>query len=156
MRRVFQAMIETVARSAVGHLCLEGLLQPAGRSLSTENNAFLPDIRFEIAGHIKIFIEIISALLLFGILNAAIPIGPKNSFFLFSCMKKFPDNRSTCRFLYRSHRLKVAACLHFVRVLAHAAESEERPKPKRSSRKQHQPSIANQNPVLMVYEIFSL
>lgn len=43
VRRVFQTVVETVTRSAVGHLGLKSLLQLAGRNLGDtggEDNAF--------------------------------------------------------------------------------------------------------------------
>ena len=89
---------KTVTRSAVGHLGLKSLLQLAGRNLGDtggEDNAFpFLYIHFKISRHIKVFVEVISAFLFFGILDTTIPVRLEVELHsLLSCMKQLRINR---------------------------------------------------------------
>jgi hypothetical protein len=126
VRRVFQTVVKTVTRSAVGHLGLKSLLQLAGRNLGDtggEDNAF----HFKISRHIKVFVEVISAFLFFGILDTTIPVRLEVELILF--VELHEQLRITgihAGFNAILYQLVVAACLRiFVRVLAHTANARK-------------------------------
>ena len=79
MRGIHQTVEEIVARRTVAHLLVKKFLQPCGLYLRCGGGkhdafAFL-DTHLKIAGHIEILVRCIAALLLLGILYAAIPVG---------------------------------------------------------------------------------
>ena len=155
---VLQAVVEAVARGAVFGFRLEDLLQAARCYLGDagrEHDAFaLLDVHLEVAGHVEVFVEVVAALLLLGVLDAAIPVGHEVEFvFLVELHVQFGIAGIHARLDAVLHLLVVAAGLRvLVGVLADAAEGQEGAQAQRGGRVGIDQRVADEDAVFMVNE----
>jgi len=153
-------MIEAVAWRPVFCFCFKYLFQTSGRYFGNTGRkddtfTFL-DIHFEIAGYIKVFVEIVSSFLFFRILDTPIPVGVKMEFiFLVQLHEQFRIAGIHTGFYTVFHQLIVTACLCiFMGILPHASESQKWPETQGCCRMGVDQSITNQNPVFVMYKNF--
>ena len=85
-------------------------------------------LQLEIAGHVEVFVEVVSPFLLLGVFDAAIPVGQEVKLvFLVQLHEQLGITRVHARLDAVRDGLVVAACLRIlVSVFTHTAKRQER------------------------------